>query len=138
MALYSADEIIGKSLIAKVPIPIRRDAKDNAPIVYTVPAGQNVGTVYSWLNVDANRSRLYWAFYDQYKRPYYAPHQQGYYDISSLQQQGAMTVKEQVEAEKAKTETTGDIIQKNFKLLLFVGAAVIIAKSVLPELIKRK
>jgi len=136
MALYSADQIVGKTLIAKVQIPIKRNALDDAPTVFTVNPGQAVGTVYSWLNVGPGRSTLYWAFYDEFKRPYYAPHRVGFYDISSLQQQGTLTVKQEAEAQAKKDETLSDILQKNFRLLLIVGAVAVVAKTVLPELIK--
>lgn len=138
MALYSADQIIGKTLIAKVEIPIKRNALDSAPSVFTVRPGQSVGIVDSWLNVAPGRSTLYWTFNDQYGRPYYAPHKPGYYDISSLAQQGTLTVKQEQEAEQKKNETLSDILQKNFRLLLIVAAVAVVAKTALPELIKAR
>lgn len=138
MALYSAEQIVGRTLIAKVQIPIKRNPLDTAPSVFTVNPGQAVGTVYSWLNVAPGRSSLYWAFYDEFKRPYYAAHKPGYYDISSLQQQGTLTVKQEAEAQAKKNETLSDILQKNFRLLLIVGAVAVVAKTVLPELIKAR
>jgi hypothetical protein len=138
MAIYSADQIVGKSLIAKVPIKIKRFAADNSPDVYTVPVGQTVGIVDSWVNPSETRATLYWSFLDSNGRAYYAAHKPGFYDVSALGQQGALTIKEQQEAAAAQNLTTGQIIEKNFRLLVIVAGIAIVAKSVLPELIKRK
>jgi len=138
MALYSADQIVGKSLIAKVPIPIKRQPLDSAPTVFTAQPGQTVGTVYSWINVGEGRSTLYWNFQDSNGRDYYTPHKPGYYDISSLSDQGALTVKEQQEAAAKANETLSDILQRNFRLLVIVAAVALVAKETLPALIRRK
>lgn len=136
--IYSAADLIDKTLIAKKPIAIKRFALDTAPTVYTVMSGQPVGKVYSWLNAGTGRQYLYWEFLDSYGRPYYAAHTADSYSLSAIKQQGVVSVKEAAEAEAAKAETTGDFIKKYAKTALYVIAAALVLKSVLPELIKRK
>jgi hypothetical protein len=133
---YSADQIINKTLIAAQPVAIRRAASDSAPVVYTVPVGQAVGVVYSFLLPSNNRNNLYWQFYDSAKRPYYAAHKQGMYQIKALQNQGAITVKEATE-KAAPPATVQEFIGKNLRLVIFVAAGVVLLKSVLPQIIKK-
>jgi hypothetical protein len=136
--LYSAADIIDKTLIAKENIAIKRLPLDSAPTVFTVQSGQPVGRVNSWLSAGAGRSTLYWMFLDSNGRPYYAAHTANSYSLSAIKQQGVVSVKEAAEAAAAKTETTSDFLKKYAKTALYVVAAAVVLKSVLPELIKRK
>jgi len=136
MPTYSAAQIIGKNLIAAAPVPIRRSAQDSAPVVYTVPVSQPVGIVDSYLMPSANRSALYWVFYDANGRPYYAPHREGLFSLTALKEQGTVTVKEQTEAAQQSQQTTGDYITKNLKTLVLIAGGIIIIKSLLPYIFK--
>ena len=53
---YNAQDIIGKTLIAAGPVTIYRAANDSAAPVYTVPVGQSVGVVYSYLLPGSGRA----------------------------------------------------------------------------------
>lgn len=99
---YSADQIIGKSLIARKPVKLKRNRSAEAETVYTVPAGQPVGVVYSYLG--GNGSPLWWMFYDANKRAYYAMHEPGLFDIDALRDQGALSVEEETKKQKEKEE----------------------------------
>jgi len=122
--IYSADQIIGKALFAKVPVKLKRIATDNAPSVYTVPAGTKVGDVYSYLNIKpGERKNLYWAFYDSKKKPYFVEHMKGAFDINTLKEQGALTVKETAEAEAKKSEGIKEFIERMVKYI--IGGIVI-------------
>jgi hypothetical protein len=59
MPTFNANQIIDKTLIAKVNIPIYRYAEDGAPVVYTVKPGASVGVVYSYLLPKENRTNLF-------------------------------------------------------------------------------
>lgn len=98
--IISADQVVGKTLIAKTPVPLKRYAQASAPAVYTVKSGNVVGIVYSWV---MDGPTLYWAFYDQNGNPYYAEHRPGRFSVAALQQQGAQTL-EDIKEEKEKAE----------------------------------
>jgi len=138
MPTYSAAQIVGKNLIAASPIPVRRIANDNAPIVYTVPTGQPVGVVDTYLLPNENRSTVYWVFNDANGRPYYTPHREGLYSLTALKEQGTVTVKEQTEQATQAQETTGQMITKNLRFIVLIAAGAFILKSFLPELIKKR
>lgn len=89
--IYSADQVVGKTLFAVVNIPIKRIASASAPVVYTAAPGTAVGRVYSWV---MDGPTLYWQFYDANGKAYYAKHQTGIFSVEALQQQGAMTIEE--------------------------------------------
>ena len=131
MATYSADQIIGKTLIAKRPIKLVRIASDDAAIVYTVESGQTVGKVESYLLPSENRSSLYWQFIDQNNRPYYAAHAVGNFDVKSISDQGALTVTEQAAAAAEAELSTGDKIFRLIKNLAFIGAGAYLLNTII-------
>jgi hypothetical protein len=133
MATFSANEIIGKTLIAKRPIDLYRAANDSAQIIYTVEPGQTVGKVYSYLAPGAQRSVLYWAFYDETGRPYYSKHKTGNYDISSLSEQGALTVQEQAEQAAEAELTTGDKILRLIKNIALIAAGAYLLNTIVKK-----
>jgi hypothetical protein len=114
MPTYSADQIIGKTLIAKKPVKLYRSALDSATAVYTVDPGQSIGKVYSYLPTAPGRASVYWAFFDDNNRAYYTPHIQGNFDIKTLSDQGALTVNQQQEQQQEEQMSTTD---KAFKLI---------------------
>jgi len=129
MATYNANEIIGKTLIAKKSIEILRIANDDAPAVYTASPNETIGVVYSYLLPSPSRKNLYWMFYDQNNKPYYAEHSTGKFDIKSLANQGALTIEEKKEAMEAAAESTSDKIFRYVKNGALLMAAVYLAKS---------
>lgn len=134
MPIYSADQIVGKSLFAKVPIELKRTPVDSATVIYTVSPGQRVGTVYSWNDVKPGvRENLYWMFYDQNNKPYYAEHKEGYFDIDSIKEQGGLTVKEQIEAEQRKNEDTKTFIERMVKYGFLILAGTVVVKTLIAK-----
>lgn len=116
MPLYSADQVIDKMLFARQPVKLKRVPEDSANVIYVVPVGAAVGKVYSWLDIKPGiRTNLYWMFYDSNGKPYYAEHKEGLFDLGTLREQGAVSVKEQVEAERAKAETLKETIMTVLK-----------------------
>ncbi len=105
MADFTADQIIGKSLVANKPVPLyRRVSTEQAPI-YEVGAGKSVGVVYSYV---MNGDNVWWMFYDANNRPYYTPHERGAFNLDVVRSQGAMTIEEKKKAdEKKKKEQEG-------------------------------
>lgn len=128
MPTFSAADIVGKTLIAKKPVALKRLPQKTATTVYTVPAGQTVGVVYSWVQADG---ALWWMFYDQNQKTYYAIHEPGLYDIGALNAQGTVSL-EQVQEDQAKHDNPisyfGDKLLKyvTWGVGLYLGAQLFI------------
>jgi hypothetical protein len=139
MTTYSADALIGKTLIAAKPVPIKRVPLDNAAVVFTVATGQPVGVVSSFVNPTVGRSRLYWMFRDKDGRYYYSEHVQGLYSLSALTDQGVLTTKQETEAaaEANKKFNLAEFIQKNITLVVIAAAAVALGKQPIANLFKK-
>ena len=133
MATFNVDDIVDKTLIAKVKIPIKRYAEDNAPIVYTVNPGSSVGVVYSWLMPNANRVNMWWVFKDSNDKFYYTEHKKDIYDVTALQQQGALTLAQQQDAATEANLTTGDKIFRLIKNALLIGGGVYLVNTIIKK-----
>lgn len=131
--LYSADQIVGKTLIAAQGVEIKRAAFDDSPTVYNVSPAQSVGVVESYLLPTPGRALLYWQFKDKNGRYYYASHKAGRYSLTALQAQGTPTVVQEVEAAKKANETTADKIQKTITLVALIAATAYIVKNVIAK-----
>lgn len=129
MPTFSASEIVGKTLIARQSVPVKRLPTKAADVVYTATPGTSIGRVYSWVTDGPD---LYWQYLDANGKPYYTLHRPGLYSIEALQDQGALTVKEQTEAAQGVS-----VIDKALQslgntanlVLLGVGAAAVYAIS---------
>ena len=129
MASFLASDIIGKTLIAKKIIKIKRTPSDSAPSVYEVDPGDSIGVVYSYLLPNNNRKNLYWTFYDSNNKPYYVEHKQGNFDIKSIESQGVLTVEEKQEKATAANETLSDKIFRYVKNGFLIAAGAYIVKG---------
>ena len=100
--VFSASQIVGKTLIARRTVPVYRVGQWNKPFGKVRP-GAPVGVVYSWIGptgyVNTN-GKLYWQFYNTDGTTYYAEQTNTSFDLSALKQQGAITALEQVEQER--------------------------------------
>jgi len=137
--VFSADSIIGKTLIAAKPVSITRFASDTAPVVFTVSPGQPVGVVDSYLKPGTGRSRLWWQFRDNTGRFYYSEQVTGNYSLTALKDQGVLTTKEETEKAEAENKpfSLPDFIQKNIYLVVIAAAIVALAKQPLSNLLKK-
>lgn len=129
MAEYTADQIIGKSLVAREPVRIYRTPSDQAAAVYTVAAGNAVGTVVSYLMPTATRNNFFWVFQDSSGREYYTIHQPGRYDIKSLQEQGALTLEQQQQELAEKNKTLQARIFDSIKMIALLGAGAYVVAN---------
>lgn len=100
MPTYTADQIVGKTLIAKKNVALKREPRKSAETVFVVKPGITIGVVYSWVNADGG---IWWMYYDQNGKTYYTYHEPGAYDIKSLTAQGVESL-EEVQEDKEKTE----------------------------------
>ena len=138
MPTFNADQIIGKTLIAKKPIDIYRSGTDGANVVYTVSTGQSIGKVFSYLLPGSNRNNLYWQYVDSNGRYYYTMHEIGAYDVKDLQDQGALTIQEQQQAAEAAAAAEAeanlpltDKILKLVKNIAMIGAGAYLLNTLL-------
>lgn len=102
--VYNAGDLINKTLIAHRDVPVYIFPGESEVPIGIVKAGNPVGIVYSYLSPSPtqDRTRLWWQFSpaSNYDRYYYAPHEQGYYDVSAIRQQGVLTLEEKQEEEE--------------------------------------
>lgn len=124
--IISADQVVGKTLIAKTAVPLTRFAQPSAPTVYTVARGSVVGVVYSWVTTNGV---LYWAFYDANGNPYYAEHRPGRFSIDALQQQGAQTLEQIKQAQEKAENPIAYTVTKLLQPVAFAAAAFFIIKA---------
>jgi hypothetical protein len=143
MPTFSPDQIIGKTLIAKKRISVYKippvPSKGIKGVVWsniTIEPGNPVGIVYSY--VGGNLDPLFWQFITptqnatQIGGSYYVKHNEGDFDLTSLQDQGVLTTKEllDLKADEDKTwidkllETASGGIgfQNIIKYVLYGGA----------------
>jgi len=133
MPTFNAADIIGKTLIAKTNVPLRRLPLDSDAIIYNVKIGVPVGVVATYLSPNKDRSNIYWGFDDANGKMYYAEHKVGRFDVTELKQQGVLTAEEKKDALEQASMTTGD---KIFKLVknVFIGAALVyLAKIIIDK-----
>ena len=108
--VYSADDIIGKSLYAKTQVGLKWLAADVArPFVWIDP-GEMVGIVSSYVLPNAARANLYWQFYNQDGIPFYAEHVEGRFDLDALQEQGVKSTEQKLTEAAAATMSLSDKI----------------------------
>lgn len=140
MPSYSADQIIGKVLVAKKPVPVYDLPPYNtqASQIAVVQPGQTVGTVYSYVGGTPGKF-LCWQFYSNNNKAYYAAQVPGYYDVQSLKDQGALTTAEETELKADEDKSTLDKFLESLtqgagkigKYVLIGGAALIALNIVL-------
>lgn len=95
----SANQVVGKSLVAAKKVALYRLPQEGAKVIYTASANETVGTVYSY--VGGNGAPLWWMFYDQNQKAYYVKHDPEAFRLSPLKEQGAVNVKEELEQKEA-------------------------------------
>lgn len=109
MADFSADQIIDKTLVAKVNVKAFYGFP-NSSSSFDILAGHNIGVVYSYI-YPADKKNLWWEFFDNGGKVFWVEHGENKFDIQSLQQQGAITVEDQIKQkqEEAAKENEGTI-----------------------------
>jgi hypothetical protein len=138
MPTFSADQIIGKTLIAKKPVPLYRSASKIDPFI-TVPEGKTVGVVYSY--VGGTGSPLFWMFYAKVanvEKAYYAEHIDDAFDIKALKDQGVQTTREIEQAKQEENLSTGDKILEYFKKYAMWAGIGLAGFLVFREILRKK
>lgn len=142
--IYSASDIIGQTLYAKVNVPIYAGADDTAIKIGEVKAGNPIGVVYTYLNVNPamHRSDVWWAFISGDGMWYYTPHVAGRFDLSAVKANGILSIDEKAkaaaEAEKlANMPWYERLITKSIAPIV-IGAALIFVAPKVIEAVKKK
>lgn len=141
---YTANQVLDKTVYAQRDTPIYVKGNFTKP-AYTIKAGQPIGKVYSYLkpsDLTGGRSAL--MFYTSNNNAYYAFNED--VSSSSLKDQGALTLKEEVrleEEERLKNENPTEYYIKKygFKALLIIGGVVLAAtfgKEAIKSMINKK
>jgi hypothetical protein len=136
MPTFSADQIIGKSLIAKKPVVVydlpfyEKQAKQIA----VIKPGALVGRVFSYVGGQPGRP-LNWEFIGQNKKTYYVPHVESYFSVEALRDQGVQTTAEAKAAEEEKdmsfSDKLAEYFKKSGKVVLYGGLALIALNVIL-------
>lgn len=132
--LYSAADVIGKTLILKEDAPVLdKKPEQGGVVVGTAKTGVSI-VVDSWA-VNNATGDLYWTFWTGYPKQYrfilHTPNRFGY---KTLQDQGVMTEVEKAAAEAAKNKSLSD---KAFDFLKY-GVLIFAGVSILNTVIKNK
>jgi hypothetical protein len=98
---YSANQILDKTVYAKQKTAVYMNGDWKTPEYYVQP-GQMIGVVYSYLSPSAARDgRSALLFYNGLNQAYYVINENTI-DTGTLKEQGALTVKQEIQAEKDK------------------------------------
>ena len=141
---FNANEIIGKTLIAKTRVNVRIGPSTSYPILYTTKPGESVGVVTSY-DDKTSPGEIWWSIQSDRKIPgsiyYYdnaVQHAEGRFNIQSLRDQGAKTtaeiLKEKADADKPWYTKAAEFAEKEIKLivgvsLVLVGGGMLIRNS---------
>lgn len=148
MPTYSMSQLLDKTLIVKNdtavynPGDFRYQSDKNIKPVMTLKKGAGF-VVYSWISPSMNNDRYYFTTYSLMNGKYLAiPIVDGNFDIKSLQDQGALTVKEQKEAEEKANDTSllGALglrdLFKNIKPILIILLVIVTIIYLTPVIMK--
>lgn len=130
--VYSAVDIVGKTLIASKKVPVYKFPSNKETPYGYVDIGQPVGVVYSWVDADPslNRTGLWWSFAKDTGATsfYWTPHIPGNFSVDALKQQGVLTEEEKAKAEEEKNKAWWEKLTDKILpviVTVVIGAAVI-------------
>jgi hypothetical protein len=92
MPLYNANDILDKTLYAKKSVNVYSAPNNLLTPLYVVTPGNIVGVVYSWVK---KNDIVYWHLYDNT----FVTHDSDKFSLEKLQEQGAQSTEEKLEAE---------------------------------------
>jgi hypothetical protein len=121
--LYNANDILDKTLYAKKPVNVYSAPNNLLTPLYVVSSGNIVGVVYSWVKKD---DIVYWHLYDNT----FVTHDSNKFSLEKLQEQGAQSTEEKLEAEAEANmpwyEKLAKTATKTLITLAIIGAAAAI------------
>jgi hypothetical protein len=130
MPTFSADQIVGKSLIAKKTLVVYDLPfyMQGAKKIAEIKPGQTAGVVFSYVGGTPGKP-LNWEFKGNAGKMYYIPHVSGYFDVSTLRDQGVQTTQEvqqkAAEENKSTIDKLLDSLKSSGKIVLYGGLALV-------------
>jgi hypothetical protein len=129
---YNANDVIGKTLIANIPVNVYPSASNTVPL-YTVNTGNTVGVVYSWVN---KNGVIWWQMEPGNK---FVSHAQGKFNMQVLTDQGLLTTAEKEEAKKdANKSWLQKFLEGTSKKVLTGAALITVGYIVFKQVTKNK
>lgn len=123
MPLYNANDIVDKTLYAKKLVNVYSAPNNLLTPLYVVSPGNIVGVVYSWVK---KNDIVYWHLYDNT----FVTHDSDKFSLEKLQEQGAQSTEEKLEAEAEANmpwyEKLAKTATKTLITLAIIGAAAAI------------
>ena len=137
MPYYNVQQVLGKSLIARVDIPVwkepRRPSKNIKGTIFKnvqIDKGNQLGVVQGYVG-GTGTDPLFWQFdtpsaeRGSIGASFWIEHKEGIFDIKNLQEQGALTVGEKTKKDEDQNTSTGDkiidYIKKGGKYILIAA-----------------
>lgn len=141
---YSANQLVDAQLIAKNPVKLYRGSDFINPYA-TVPSGQVIGRVYSYIKADqASAQRAaspLLMFYDSSGKAFYVKDDRNI-DTAFLREQGVKTVaeetKEELEQKKRESDPVGYYLKRYGVPALLIIGGLVIAGGVIRDTVKTK
>jgi hypothetical protein len=101
--LFPASQLLDKTLIARVSVPVYSGSDLGGSPIATVSAGNPIGTIYSYVGGTPG-SAFYWMFLRPNGTAYYVKHQNNIFNVSLLQQQGVLSVEQEIEQQQEQQD----------------------------------
>lgn len=147
MSVFSAADIVGKTLVARKTIPVYSLPMANAQYkIGTVQKGNSAGVVYSYLS---RPDGIWWQFIPTFGKPYYIRHDNNAFDVSALKQQGVITVEDQRQQEEREKMSWWEKLQADLSAAgqntrsailkgVIIAGGIYLAKETIQALIRYK
>lgn len=100
--VYDASKLIGATFKAAATVAAYFEPYDNSQIITYYKAGQVIGVLSNYYQQlpTYGRNFFYWEFKDGRGVPFYTRQVGGYYDTNFFQQQGILTVQQELEKQE--------------------------------------
>ena len=139
--MYNVTDIIGKTLFPTTKVNVYDSPDGN--IIGSVAPPDPAGVVYSW--VIGSNGALWWMFDAGFSNlpaneygSYYIKQTPGIFNVQTLQQQGVLTILQQIQQQKQQNETTIQKIGDMLKPLFLIIAGGIVVKGIIDTMIQTK
>lgn len=128
---YSANQIVDKQITANATTKLYKGTPGSG-VIGEVKAGQVIGKVYSYVKASQSQDGRSWLMFDTGKDFFFVPNENASGNI--LKDQGALTLKDEIEKEKEeellRTNPIEYYIKKYALKVLLIGGGIFIASQV--------
>ena len=128
---YNANDVIGKTLIANIPVNVYAEAT-NVNLLYTVRPGNTVGVVYSWVN----KSGVIWWQLEPGNK--FVSHSIGKFNLQVLEDQGLLTTEEKEQVKEEENKSWFQKFLEGTSKKILTGAALITVGYIIYKQVRKK